>query len=338
MLPYFHPTTVALIDDDFGFTRSLADVLCQAMTVRQFTDPLVGLNHLVESDTDYVSGVARLSDYVQREGWEHDEPARRRGLVSSAIARVRDSAQRFQTTAVAVVDVNMPDIDGMMICKALRRRPVRAVLLTGNPSEELALAAFNDGSIDRFLSKHDPHFMTRITQHVRDLQTAYFRRITSTVRDALSGDSFAFMTDGAFLAHFDQVLQRERIAEYYVQTDPPAVELIRADGHTLRLLVCNRQTVQAQVADARAAGADEELVAALEGGHVIAAFPTEDGRYEPRFHETWRSHVWPAYAINATWLAAVLDTGRTAPEGAHDFVSFEAYRTSLMRDVHDHGP
>jgi CheY-like chemotaxis protein len=326
MLPFYHPTTIALIDDDDSFLRSFDDLLSRDFVVRRFTNSLHGLNHLVDGDTAYASGIARLSPFTQREGWEYDEAARHKGLLSSMVGEVRRNPRRFETVSVAVVDAHMPDVDGMMICRALRRRPVRTVLLTGNASEHLALAAFNDGAIDRFASKHDPEFATLIVQHVRDLQHAYFRRVTLPALEALQANALHFILDSAFVRYFDKLVVAEKIVEYYVRNDPPGVDLIKSDGRTVRLIVRDRQTAQAHARSARAAHADAAMVAAMERGEILTLFPGETGSFEPRFRDDWHRYASAAQGVGETWLAAVLPCHDTPADAPRNFVSFDEFR------------
>lgn len=326
MFPYFHPTTVAIIDDDLRFLESFETLLSRDFLVRRFESPQAGLNHLVGADADHVARIARLGGYASADS-PADEVDRLQILLSSYIGQLRGHLGRFETVSVAVIDLNMPDVDGLMICRALRRRPVRKILLTGNASERLALEAFNEGLIDRFVSKHDPELMSVITGHVRDMQEAYFRRVTTTIKDALSLKFLAFMSEPAFRRYFAEVCAERQIVEYYVRAHPPGVELIRADGQSSILLVLSEEEVAARAEMARLAGADPSMVGQMEAGEIITQFPTEGGYYEARFLQSWQMYATRANAINgnARWVTAVLPPSAFRPRILRDFVSFDDY-------------
>ena len=326
MFPYFHPTTVALIDDDVRFLESFEQVLSRDFIVRRFDSPQAGLNHLVGADAEHLSRIARLGGYATSES-PTNEVDRLQILLSSYISQLRGYASRFETVSVAIIDLNMPDVDGLMICRALRRRPVRKILLTGNASERVAVKAFNEGLIDRFISKHDPDLINVVTEHVRDLQNAYFRRVTTTIKDALSLKFLAFMSEQPFLRYFAELCLERQVVEYYVRAHPPGVELIRADGRSWILLVLSADAVQARADAAREAGADAGMVAQMEAGEIVTQFPTEGGFYEARFRDSWQMYAVPGKVLtgSARWTTAILSPSAFRPLGLRDFVSFDAF-------------
>lgn len=326
MFPYFYPTTVALIDDDVRFLESFEQLLRREFIVRRFDSPQLGLNHLVGADADHLSRIARLGGYASSAS-PADEVDRLQILLSSYVSQLRGYASRFETVSVAIIDLNMPDVDGLMICRALRRRPVRKILLTGNASERLAVSAFNDGLIDRFVSKHDPDLIEVVAGHVRDLQNAYFRRVTTTIKDALSLKFLAFMSEQPFLRYFAELCGERQIVEYYVRAHPPGVELIRADGQSWILLVLGEEALRARADAAREAGASDDMVSQMDAGEIVTQFPTEGGYFEPRFRDSWKMYAVPAKAINggARWVTAVLPPSAFRPLGLRDFVSFNSF-------------
>lgn len=327
MFPYFYPTTVALIDDDQRFLESFEDLLRQEFLVRRFDNAQHGLNHLIGADADHISRIARLGGYANSDAWPRDEVDRLQLLLSSYVGQLRGYAKRFEAVSVAVIDLNMPGVDGLMICRALRRRPVRTILLTGNATERVALAAFNEGVIDRFVSKHEPNLIEMMCQHIRDLQNAYFRRITTTIRDALTLRFLSFLTEGRFLRYFTDLCAERNIVEYYVRVEPPGVDLIRADGRYWALLVLSPEEIERRIVAARAADADPALIARMEDGSIIAQFPSEGGLYEPRFRESWQLYVFDAVSISGSsrWLTTLVHPTAIRPIGLRDFVCLDEY-------------
>lgn len=290
------------------------------------------MNHLVGTDAEHISRIARLGGYLNADAaWPTDEVDRLQLLLSSYVGQLRGYPKKFETVSVAVIDLNMPDVDGLMICRALRRRPVRTILLTGNATERVALQAFNEGLIDRFVSKHEPNLIDSISQHVRDLQNAYFRRITTTIRDTLSLRFLGFLTEGPFLRYFGHLCSERRIVEYYVRAHPPGVELIQADGRSVILLVLSEEEVEKRIDAARAADADEAMLERMQDGSTVMQFPSEGGYYEPRFRESWQLYAFDAKVITGTarWLTTIVQPTAIRPIGLRDFVSFNDYMSSL---------
>jgi CheY-like chemotaxis protein len=335
MFPYLYPTTVALIDDDRRFLESFEETLRREFVVRVFTDPHAGLNHLIGADADHVSRIARLLGYTNTAAPPRDDVDSLQLLLASYVGQLRGYAERFETVSVAIIDLNMPNLDGLTICRALRRRPVRTILLTANATERVALQAFNEGLIDRYVSKHEPDLVATVTQHIHDLQNAYFRRVTTTIRDALTLRAMAFMKDAAFLRYFSELCAQRQIVEYYVRAQPPGVEMIRSDGRAWILLVLGEDDVRARLAAAREAGADPDMLAEMESGRIVTQFPSEGGYFEPRFRESWRLYAFASHPLNgaARWLTAIVQPTAIRPIGLRDFVTFDDFARSQTSPV-----
>lgn len=327
MFPYYYPTTTVVIDDDRNFLDSLGEALRREFLVREFNRAREGLDHLLQADELHLSQIAQLGGYLTSDGWPADGRDRLQLMLSSHVGQIRGRVERFEEVSVVILDLNMPEIDGLTICRALRRRPVRTILLTGNATERLALEAFNAGLIDRFVSKHEPTLVATVSQYIRELQQAYFRRVTTTIKETLSLGSLDFMMDPSFQRYFSQLCEDQDVVEYYARAYPPGVEIIRRDGRCWMLIVLTMIEVAERVAAARAAGADEDMVAQMERSAIITQFPSEGGTYEDRFCDSWKLYATEAHTIGSQsrWLASLVPATSIRPIGVREFLSLNDY-------------
>ena len=76
-------------------------------------------------------------------------------LTETSAARAIDMIERRDDIAVIVADMQMPEMSGIDLLKAVQQRAptVRRIMLTGNSDLETAIAAINDGKVMRFLRK-----------------------------------------------------------------------------------------------------------------------------------------------------------------------------------------
>ena len=57
---------------------------------------------------------------------------------------------------VAVMDVAMPELNGMEFCRRITDPSIRKIVLTGKADEHVAVKSFNEGLIDRFIRRIHP--------------------------------------------------------------------------------------------------------------------------------------------------------------------------------------
>lgn len=76
-------------------------------------------------------------------------------VTATSGARALEHLERDPDIAVIVADMQMPGMNGVALLKAARERVphVRRLMLTGNADLETAMAAINEGKVDRFLRK-----------------------------------------------------------------------------------------------------------------------------------------------------------------------------------------
>ena len=177
--PYFFPTTVAIVDDSPDFLANLSLSLDPVLAFHVFDSPshaLIALN----SDLAIAPGPERyFTIYQHREEHSFDHH-----VIDLNMANVHlevFNEHRFERYSVAVVDYDMPEMNGLDLCRRLAHAPVRKVLLTGKADEKVAVEAFNEGIIDRFILKQSPDAMTRLQDTIRELQAQYFRDIERTM-------------------------------------------------------------------------------------------------------------------------------------------------------------
>src|SRR5699024_5604677 len=133
ILPYFHPTTVVLVDDNLDFLGNLSLQLDADLAYRLFDSPnkaLEQLNNAARTRPLSERFFATIKD--NRQGVPA-EPVLRLDL--AAIQREVRNTHRFAETAVVMVDYAMPKMNGLEFCKQIRNPHVKKVLFTGVADE-----------------------------------------------------------------------------------------------------------------------------------------------------------------------------------------------------------
>jgi CheY-like chemotaxis protein len=321
MFPFFYPTTVLLVDDDPAFLAAMLARHGEALDLSPISDRRAAIARATASEARRLAGAQLFA----AQGTESGDPIFR--LEAHRLARIMGDAGRFEQISVAVLDMAMPDRGGLAVCRELAGLPLRKLLLTGKGTDT-AIAAFNEGLIDGYLSKHDADLARAFVPAVRRLQDAWFRRTTTTLKSALALQDMGFLRAPAFKARFEELCRTHDIVEHYVTTAPPGIVLAARNGMRQLLLVYGEQHRQAHVEIASAARADQDLIVRLAEGSALAWFPGDHGYYEPRWRERWREHLWEAIACPGAeqWRLSLVPERAWGKSLGEPFASYAAYR------------
>ncbi len=325
IFPYYFPTTVVFVDDNAGFLRGLELKLPQELAYVLYESPRRALQRLRQPSELPPLYQRCFSHY--RNSTPEAEGERLIHLDLSLIEREISNPMRFTEISTVFVDYDMPAMDGLELCERIDNPYVRKVMLTGVADEKVAVAAFNEGLIHRFINKSDPDAIDKIRDALVDMQGAYFRGISEMLRSSLMLGSPGFLADREFAAFFAELRGRERFVEYYLVDDPHGFLLLRDTGELSRLVVHHQAECSGVAARARAQGAPRDICEEIESGRSVAWFyETIDSFLDAEPYE-WRDYVHPARQVGQ-WRYALIDQ----PPADIDFEPEQAcYRAYLER-------
>lgn len=289
--PFFFPTTVAFVDDSATFLASLSLQLDSRLAFRLYQSPfsaLLALNgakalppmveqffslYHAREEVSYANHVVNVSlDMIHRE--VHNE-------------------HRFEQISVVVVDYDMPEMNGLEFCRSIKNGAVKKILLTGKADERVAVQAFNEGIIDRFIRKQDADAIPTLNGAIAELQHEYFRQIEHMLSDVLAVGSHLFLRDQEFARQFEDIRRNLGIVEHYLSCRPDGLLMLDMTGTAHLLIVQTEDMMQAHYEMAYDHEAPEELLASLRGGEVLPYFWKTSGNYASDY-EDWQACLHPA--------------------------------------------
>jgi CheY-like chemotaxis protein len=298
MTPFFHPTSILVLDDDPLFLESLDFQFSDELSVQTFTRPDAALDHLHAQARQHPDFSRFFKDCSEMDlGSDARQGDRLLRLQLSELRSMADDHSRYQRISVAVVDYDMPKMTGVQFCRAIRDLPVKTILLTGKAGLETAIAAFNEGVIDCFLQKQDANVSLSLRREIKRLQEEYFEEISDPIRCALRLQSPNFFTDPEFIKVFNEVSAANGIVEHYVCASPPGVMMRDAEGNESFLLVCDLDETRSQWEAAETRSAPSDMLQLLRTRTAQAWFPTQRGLYHPDFEADWARYIWPAQLL-----------------------------------------
>ncbi len=290
-LPAFrHPTTVVIVDDNPSFLANIGLQLDPQLALRRFVSPIDGLVCINGASAFDPTG-RFLSTYRQRDDLNTREHVIALGL--DGILQEARNPSRFARTSVAVVDYAMPEINGLEFCAAMKDPMIGKVLLTGKADERVAVKAFNQGLINRFIRKQDPDAIEQLATAIAELQRDYFARLERTISEVLAVGAYGFLRNSSFVAVVERLLQQKHIVEHYLVSKPQGLVMLDALGNTWRLVVMDPDALRSQVEIATELDAPDALVRQLASGRCLPYFWRSGGEYSP-LETDWQANLHPA--------------------------------------------
>lgn len=289
--PFYFPTMVAIVDDSPDFLANLTLNLDPMLAFRVFDSPAETLASL-NNERALLPGPERFfSLYQHRE--EHSLDHHVIDLNVARIHREVFNDRRFERYSVVVVDYDMPEIDGLDFCRRVEHSPVRKVMLTGKADEKVAVQAFNEGIIDRFVLKQDPNATALLQETIKELQEDFFCGIERMIEDTLNIGPLHFLRDPFFAELFQKICADLKVVEFYLCSSPDGILLIDGAGATTLMLVCNDETMRMHYEVAFDNAAPPALLDELTKGEVVPYFWRSRGLYSRQYSD-WRNYLHPA--------------------------------------------
>ncbi len=331
MLPYSHPTSVVLVDDDASFLQSFKFYFGDSFNCRSFQRPGEALAMIDAIPPQawqppcYLSAAHGAIDPVD---FEPGDAVLQ--LKTAQLSALFTNPARFALPTVAVVDFAMPGMSGIEFLKRIQTLPLRRLMLTGRADERTAIDAFNAGIIDGFFMKHEPELAAVLTRKIEQLQVEFFTRQTATLKSVLALAA-PFAGDALIDAAFAAVCEQHQLVEHCVLTEPPGVLGLKSDGTPVFMLVVDDDTLRAAIEIATEEEAPLELIELLRRGDQLSQFPTPNGFYSRSMASNWRNYIWPCTRIDGQrpWSTAVITEPRRLGIASGKIASYDDFLTGV---------
>ncbi len=289
--PYYHPTTICFIDDNASFLRGMSIDLPDDYLFTSYLHPDEALEAINTPDplAPLVDRCFSL-DYA-----DPSTPVIRLDL--SVLENEIKLIERFRRLSVLMVDYAMPVFDGLEFCAAIKDKTLKKALLTGVAQEKTAVAAFNQGLIDSYIPKRLITDGNQIIPYAEALKKSYFDQYSARLSSNLALNPPLFMTDPGVATYFTDLLEAQKIVEYYLVSEPYGYLMLRANGTMIRLVVLSEAERNAQIELAKTYHAPATIVTKLAAGQCIGLFnerPEDYLGFEPY---PWDEAIMPATQI-----------------------------------------
>ena len=284
----YFPSTALFIDDSQDFLLNFVLQLDEKVAYRIFDSPFLALDYIEkkQSELDFLSQRC-ISEYTEAKNCPITNHTVNIDL--TAIHAEVYNPRRFSEVSVVVVDYAMPGMDGLEFCRKLGQSNIKKILLTGQADEALALEAFNEGLIDRYVKKSDPQATHLITKNIYELQQQYFQAMSEMVIRMLTVSSPSCLEDKTFVDFFQTLISENNICEFYLADHSGSFVLLDEDANISYLMVKTQTDLRADYDHALDSQASEAVLDHIENATKIPIF-WDTGTIPPT-KEQWESSM-----------------------------------------------
>ncbi|MCW5588771.1 MAG: response regulator [Legionellales bacterium] len=290
----YFPSTIVFVDDNQGYLNSLSLILEDNLSYSMFESPKLALAAIQARQ-----GSSHIAEKVlKRDETEFDCPisGHTLHLNLNAIYQEVYNPKRFAEISVVVADYAMPQMNGLEYFKEIHHLPVQKIMLTGQADESIAVQAFNDGIIDKFILKSHPEVGELLNHTISELQYKYFQLFTESVVNSLTAEAACCLNDPFFAEFFQRIIRDRKIVEYYLAQAPGTFLLLDSQGHVSWLIVKTAADLQMYKELATEYSAPSSVIEDLNHARKFPHF------WNPRHFYNVTGHAWETFMIDATKL------------------------------------
>lgn len=259
------------IDDSRDFLINFTLQLDEMLAYRLFSSPFEALDYLKAYKNSFEGINERcMSEYLESTTWPLTNQTVNVDL--SAIHSEVYNPKRFEEATVVVVDYAMPGMNGLEFCRSIKENPVKKILLTGQADEEIAIKAFNEGLIDKFIRKNQSDVTMQINKSISDLQLSYYKDMSEMIIKMLALHSPHFLKDQKFAEFFHEICKANNIIEFYLTENTGSFLLLDPDATPSCLIVKSEQDLKMYYELACDNQAPQEVLDDLYHGRKIPYF------------------------------------------------------------------
>lgn len=282
----YYPTSLILVDDNKKFLQSLrlglSDYSCFF-----YENPKEAL--------DFLNNSYKFEPFINRSLLSEEDKHIEQSVAGLNIKKIHHeiyNSNRYQEISILLADYSMHYVNGVEFCNEIQSKHLQKVMLTGEASNELAIAAFNKGIINKFILKSSIGFLNVIMNNIQELQENYFVKLTDIgLSKSYRNNVLSTIEDPVFINLFNLICKRNQIVEYYLLDDQGSYLLLNKNKKMKWLIVKTESEMQNLINFAAFEEAPESILNALQNRERL-----------PYFHETeldkppheWERHLYPA--------------------------------------------
>lgn len=294
----YHPLSVIFLDDNQSFLDAIKLGMENSDKILTCTSSKDALSLISLEDESIISKVSSTCSDV-------DTDNTNKRVVDIDIGSIRNAVyneSRFKHIGVVVVDYKMPKITGTEFCRQIKDRHIYKVMLTAEAAMDVAIDAFNEGVINKFLLKNCDNLHAHLACVISELEEKYFFDISKPILNSLDESLSAMLKSKVFIELFNSVFYEANAVEYYLLDTSGSYLFLDGEGNATWLIIRTESDFIAQLEALSGLEAPESLVEALDKRQKLLFMLSED-EYEKSVDD-WGNNLFEAKKLtNSIWYS-----------------------------------
>lgn len=294
----FFPTTTLLVEDNENFLlKTYRLFLSKNISCRFYSEPLKAQYYL---EREY-----QLDSFPQHcviAGPENNSDSFMSQLDIKKIHREIYNPKRFEQISVIGADYAMPTINGLEFFRGIQEQVAKKMLITGEAGYALAVEAFNEGIIDKFIKKDEANLSNLLIQYAKELQAKYFLALTedlfAPIQDWQEEQFPSCLSDPIFVEHFKKICTDNNAVEYYLLDEHGSFLLLDADAKPSWFIVKNAKAMEGICEFVHDFNVAKDILEGLKQKTLVPYFHTNEDWQIGYDDETCRRYLHPANVLH----------------------------------------
>lgn len=294
-LCYQHPTSIVVLDDDFGFLKTLKSNLG------------IGNIEVMTSATDFLQRYETESnpfDRIKKNIFASKIEASETSFLGEYNAPVKIqnlhkeiyNQSHKNDISVFIIDYQLDDCNGIHLCEKLSQHPAKKILLTGNlNTEKFVIDAFNKGIINSFISKGSETFPVELKSAIFDLKNKYFEDLSNKILSVLPSELTTLICSPAYRNFISTIKSELESVEHYLLDFSGSVLFTGKNKDLAWLIIKNQKELSEYSHLAEMSEENGNIGSRIKSYKEIPFFFSERDLNQPV--EAWEKFLYPAKKI-----------------------------------------
>ncbi|SRR5579883_787320 len=294
-LPLFYfPTTICWLDDDKLFLEAADNLFKEKFNSIFFDNPHKAYKFLSSYETslpknNFIKSLSENDIYDKQDHYPVD-------INIGKISQLSEKPHRRDEISILIIDNNMPDIKGIDICRQLSGSPYKKILLTGETEANEIINAFNQGIIDKFVSK-DQDIIDNLQKCIVELNNKFFYSQTENLLPDIETSKLTPLADPIFIDFFYNWCNSNKIEEFYLINKNGSFLVKDKNGNKTYFIVMSEKAIKDFIKlNDDALDKAGKMLEEISIGNKIPFFGVRKESWEFDYAE-WEKYLYPAQII-----------------------------------------
>jgi CheY-like chemotaxis protein len=266
----YTPTQVMMVDDNLSFLENIRLAFDDYQNVILFSNPMAAITMLREYQSEF--NALDLLKHVNCDELDEDS------ALSIDYKKLHEFINKTSEISVLIVDYSMPEMNGIEFLNQIKSNPAKKIMLTGEADNHIAVNAFNEGLIDKFIIKGGSEVNKMLNQSVSQLKKQYF---LDTKLNQLIAINSLIKGSADYVRLVNEWLKKYAISRFYQINQQGSLIGLDKDNIYRCFYLLGSKDLDEYLDVAESHGADQLLITQLSNKQNMPVFITDEHRTTP---------------------------------------------------------